>query len=103
MKRNMELLRTIRATLRYHRKPLLGFHLYFSLLGLFLIGPFVGWLLNALVTLTGATLISNDQLVRFAFTTAGNFWLAISGVLFAVLVFLQVAGIILLVTRTRQG
>lgn len=97
------LLTNLWSIIRYHRRPLMGFHLYFSALVLFLFAPVVTGLLEIMVRFSGASLISNDELVRFLFTPLGNLWLVISGILLSLLLFLQVAGIVILTTRNTKG
>lgn len=96
---NRLLFRHVLVGLRYHRRPLLAFHLYFVILAFSLLTPFTGWLLTVLLNLTGTGLVSNDDLVRFLFTPAGLLWLLVSGTFAIVLVFLQHTGMMLIASR----
>ncbi|MGX5913258.1 glycerophosphodiester phosphodiesterase family protein [Aliidiomarina sp. Khilg15.8] len=93
------LAREVFAGIRYHKRPLLAFHVYFTLLALFALSPLSGWLLAALVRLSGQSLIGNDDLVRFIFTPTGLFWVLLSATLITVLLFFQGAGMMLIAAR----
>jgi glycerophosphoryl diester phosphodiesterase len=93
------LTRDLIAGIRYHKRPLLAFHVYFTLLALFALSPLSGWLLAALVRVSGESLIGNDDLVRFLFTPTGFFWVLLSATLITVLVFFQAAGMMLISAR----
>lgn len=93
------LAREIVAGIGYHKRPLLAFHVYFSLLALFALSPASAWLLAALVELSGQSLVGNDDLVRFLLTPSGLFWLLLSATLISVLVFFQAAGMMLISAR----
>lgn len=99
MIRVKSLAREVIAGIQYHKRPLLAFHVYFTLLALFALSPISGWLLAALVRLSGASLIGNDDLVRFIFTPTGLFWVLLSATLITVLVFFQAAGMMLIAAR----
>lgn len=93
------LARDIIAGIGYHKRPLLAFHVYFSLLALFALSPASAWLLAALVELSGQSLVGNEDLVRFLLTAPGLFWLLLSTTLVSVLVFFQAAGMMLIAAR----
>lgn len=93
------LTREVVAGIRYHKRPLLAFHVYFTLLALFALSPLSGWLLAALVRVSGESLIGNDDLVRFLLTPTGFFWVLLSSTLITVLVFFQAAGMMLIAAR----
>lgn len=95
--------RDILAAIRYHRRPLLAFHLYFALLSLLLLAPASGWLLAALVHLSGNTMIGNEELVLFALNPVGVLWVLISLTLAAMFIFIQHAGMMLIATRDAAG
>lgn len=95
--------RDILAAIRYHRRPLLAFHLYFALLSLLLLAPFSAWLMAALVHLSGSGMIGNEELVLFAFNPVGILWLLISLTLAAMFIFVQHAGMMLIATRDAAG
>ncbi|WP_198677035.1 glycerophosphodiester phosphodiesterase family protein [Aliidiomarina iranensis] len=95
--------RHILAAIRYHRRPLLAFHLYFALLSILLLAPFSAWLLAGLIHLTGSDMIGNEELLLFAINPVGVLWLLLSATLAAMLIFLQHAGMMLIATRDARG
>ncbi|EGN74798.1 glycerophosphoryl diester phosphodiesterase [Idiomarina sp. A28L] len=103
MIRFVQLKREILASIRYHRRALLAFHLYFALLLLTVFTPLSVWLLRALVTLSGETLVGNEALLGFMFNPSGMLWLLVSVTFFAVFIFLQHAGMILITSRNASG
>lgn len=100
---NRHLFRHALASLRYHRRPLLAFHVYFTILAFSLLSPVSGWLLSALVNLADVSLISNVDLARFLISPAGLLWILVSGTLAIVAVFLQHAGMMLVVSHGRDN
>lgn len=100
---NRQTFRYVVASLRYHRRPLLAFHIYFSILAFSLLTPAMGWLLALLLDFTGVHLVSNADMVRFLFTPYGLLWLLVSGTLAIVLVFLEHAGMMLIATHGPNG
>ncbi|MEX0622875.1 MAG: glycerophosphodiester phosphodiesterase family protein, partial [Saccharospirillum sp.] len=100
---NRHLFRHALASLRYHRRPLLAFHVYFTILAFSLLSPVSGWLLSVLVNLADASLISNVDLARFLISPAGLLWILVSGTLAIVAVFLQHAGMMLIVSHGRDN
>ncbi|MCH8501321.1 MAG: glycerophosphoryl diester phosphodiesterase membrane domain-containing protein [Aliidiomarina sp.] len=91
------------GNIRYHRRSLLAFHVYFAILMVVVLVPASAWLLTALVTLTGTSLIGNEDLLRFLLQPSGLAWALISLTLLAVAVFFQHAGMMLITTRNREG
>ena len=86
----------------YHKRPLLAYHLYFSLLALLALSPMSGWALAALVELSGYQMVGNQDLVRFLLTPLGIAWMLASASVIAFFVFFQSAGMILIATRQRE-
>ncbi|WP_037337646.1 glycerophosphodiester phosphodiesterase family protein [Saccharospirillum impatiens] len=100
---NRHLFRHALAALRYHRRPLLAFHVYFIILAFSLLSPVSGWLLSVLVNLADASLISNVDLARFLISPAGLLWILVSGTLAIMAIFLQHAGMMLIVSHGRDN
>jgi len=100
---NRHLFRHALAALRYHRRPLLAFHVYFIILAFSLLSPVSAWLLSVLVNLADVSLISNVDLARFLITPAGLLWILVSGTLAIMAVFLQHAGMMLVVSHGRNN
>lgn len=97
------LAQSILASIRYHWRPLLAFHVYFALLTLSTLAPFSAWLLSGLVRLSGASMLGNEDMVRFLITPAGLLWVLVSGTLAAVFFFLQHAGMMLIASPRANG
>ena len=103
MIRFVQLKREILASIRYHRRSLLAFHVYFALLLLTVLTPLSVWLLRGLVKLSGETLVGNEALLAFLFNPSGVLWLLVSATFVAVFVFLQHAGMMLITSRDGTG
>ncbi|MFY0665977.1 MAG: glycerophosphoryl diester phosphodiesterase membrane domain-containing protein [Natronospirillum sp.] len=103
MSQTRRLAQSILASIRYHWRPLLAFHVYFALLTLSTLAPFSAWLLSGLVRLSGATMLGNEDMVRFLITPAGLLWVLVSGTLAAVFFFLQHAGMMLIASPRADG
>ena len=91
------------ANIRYHRRSLLAFHVYFAILMVTVLVPASAWLLTALVKLSGASLVGNEDLLRFLLQPSGLVWALLSLTLVSVAVFFQHAGMMLITTRDRNG
>lgn len=95
--------RDILAAVRYHRKPLLAFHLYFAFFAFALWAPSTGWLLQGLLVVYGTSAIGNDALLAFAMTPVGGMWILLALTFAAVLIFVQHAGMMLIVSKDARG
>jgi len=91
------------ANIRYHRRSLLAFHVYFAILMVTVLVPASAWLLTALVKSSGASLVGNEDLLRFLLQPSGLVWALLSLTLVSVVVFFQHAGMMLITTRDRNG
>lgn len=96
------LTRQVWEALRYHQRPLLAYHVFFSLLALFALSPMAAWLLALLVNLSGYAMVSNLDLTRFLLTPSGMSWLLLSLTSLALLLFFQAAGTMLIAARDRD-
>ncbi|RUO33513.1 glycerophosphodiester phosphodiesterase family protein [Aliidiomarina sanyensis] len=103
MIRLTHLKRDIVAAVRYHRKPLLAFHLYFALFAFALWAPVTGWLLQGLIYVSGEPAIGNEALLAFAVTPVGGTWILLALTFAAVLIFFQHAGMMLIASRDARG
>ena len=90
------------GALNYHKRPMLAYHLYFSLLALFALSPLAGWLLAGLIELSGYSMLGNEDLARFLLTPVGIIWVMVSASFFAFLLFFQSAGMMLIAARDRD-
>jgi glycerophosphoryl diester phosphodiesterase len=82
---------------------MLVFHVYFIVLTFCLISPVSGWLLSILINTSDVSLISNVDLVRFVMTPAGMLWVLVSGTLTVMAIFLQHAGMMLIVSHGQDN
>ncbi|WP_372611809.1 glycerophosphodiester phosphodiesterase family protein [Halomonas sp.] len=90
-------------TLREHLRPLIAYHLFFTLLASSLVLPGVAWSLAYLLGRFGTPIITNAEMLDILMTPGGILWLlAAVGVTFLVL-FLQQAGMILVAVRPRDN
>ncbi len=90
-------------SLRGHLRPLIAYHLFFTLLASSLLLPAVAWSLTRLLAQFGRPVISNAELIDILMSTGGALWLlAAIGLTFLVL-YLQQAGMILVAVRPRDN
>ncbi|SHF12638.1 glycerophosphoryl diester phosphodiesterase [Modicisalibacter ilicicola DSM 19980] len=93
------LLTAVLASLREHWRPLVAYHLFFTLLAATLLLPASAAALAALLKRIGRPVFTNAQLLDIALSPAGLLWLlAAIGLAFLVLA-LQQAGMILVTVR----
>ncbi|SEK31409.1 glycerophosphodiester phosphodiesterase family protein [Halomonas daqiaonensis] len=89
-------------TLREHLRPLIAYHLFFTLLASSLLLPAVGWTLSGLLAQFGRPVITNNELIELLMSPGGLLWLlAAVGLTFLVL-YLQQSGMILVAVRPRD-
>ncbi|MCH8532548.1 MAG: glycerophosphoryl diester phosphodiesterase membrane domain-containing protein [Saccharospirillum sp.] len=91
-------LRLISISVRHHWRPLMAYYLYTSLLLAAVLVPAIGWSLTAMLSLTGETMVGNIDLIRLAATPLGALWVISAASLAAMLVFVQHAGMMALIT-----
>ncbi|AMD01082.1 glycerophosphodiester phosphodiesterase family protein [Halomonas chromatireducens] len=90
-------------SLREHLRPLVAYHLFFTLLASSLLLPSAAWALTSLLGRISQPVITNAELMGLLLTPAGLLWaLAAIGMVFVVL-FLQQAGMILVAVRRRDN
>nr|WP_299239958.1 glycerophosphodiester phosphodiesterase family protein [uncultured Halomonas sp.] len=88
------------TSLREHWRPLLAFHLFFTVLATTLLLPASATALAALLKRIGRPVFTNGQLLDIALSPTGLLWLLIAiGTTFLIL-FLQQAGMLLVAMRT---
>lgn len=97
------LLRAVIASLREHWRPLVAYHLFFTLLATTLLLPASAGALATLLRRIGRPVLTNDQLLDILLSPAGLLWvLAAIGFTFLGL-FLQQAGMLLVTVRRSGG
>ncbi|RDB42318.1 glycerophosphodiester phosphodiesterase [Halomonas sp. DQ26W] len=90
-------------SLREHLRPLVAYHLFFTLLASSLLLPTVAWTLTGLLGRISQPVITNAELLDLLLTPTGILWsLAAIAMIFVVL-FLQQAGLILVAVRRRDN
>ncbi len=99
----LELGRSVWDGIRYHRRPLLAFHIYFSILLVTTLAPAAAWLLGGLISLTGEPMIGNEDLIAFLLTPQGMAWLLLFGALGAGFLYVEHAGMMLVATPDASG
>nr|WP_298375987.1 glycerophosphodiester phosphodiesterase family protein [uncultured Halomonas sp.] len=93
------LLTAVTASLREHWRPLLAYHLFFTLLATTLLLPASATALAALLKRIGRPVFTNGQLLDIALSPMGLLWLLVAiGTAFLIL-FLQQAGMMLVAVR----
>ncbi|MBB3331023.1 glycerophosphoryl diester phosphodiesterase [Halomonas campaniensis] len=98
-----QLSRDVLRSLREHLRPLIAYHLFFTLLASSLLLPAVAWSLTRLLGQFGRPVITNAELIDILMSTGGALWLlAAIGLTFLVL-YLQQAGMILVAVRPRDN
>lgn len=90
------------AAVRYHKRALVAYHLYFSLLALFALSPLAAWTLAGLVRISGSRMQGNEDLLYFLVTPTGAAWLIVASAIFAFFIFFQAAGMILIAARDQD-
>lgn len=94
-----DLLTAVATSLREHWRPLVAYHLFFTLLTATLLLPASAGSLAALLRRIGRPVLTNEQLLDVALSPVGLLWLLTAiGLTFLVL-FLQQAGMILMAVR----
>lgn len=90
-------------SLREHLRPLLAYHLFFTVLASAVLLPSVAWTLTGLLGQFGRPVISNAELLDILISPGGMLWLlAAIGLTFLIL-YLQQAGMILVAVRPRDN
>ncbi|MBA3989103.1 MAG: glycerophosphodiester phosphodiesterase [Idiomarina sp.] len=90
------------TALAYHKRPMLAYHVFFSLLALLALSPLAGWALAGLIELSGYSMLGNEDLVRFLATPLGVAWMIAAASVFAFLLFFQAAGMLLIAARNQD-
>lgn len=90
-------------SLREHLRPLVAYHLFFTLLASSLLLPGVAWTLTSLLGRFDRSVITNTELLEMLLSPGGLLWLlAAVGLTFLVL-YLQQAGMILVAVKRRDN
>lgn len=97
------LARSVLRALRNHLRPLIAYHLFFTLLASLLVLPGIAWTLTRILERFGRPVLTLPELLGLFMSPAGAAWLLLSVVLGLVVLYVQQAGMILLAVRPRDG
>ncbi|MEC9482999.1 MAG: glycerophosphoryl diester phosphodiesterase membrane domain-containing protein, partial [Halomonas sp.] len=90
------LLAAVTSTLREHWRPLVAYHLFFTLFATTVLLPGSASLLTALLRRIGRPVLTNDQLLEVILSPAGLLWALTVTVITFLILFLQQAGMLLI-------
>lgn len=97
------LARSILSALRNHLRPLIAYHLFFTLLASLLVLPGIAWTLTRILERFGRPVLTVSELLGLVTSPAGAAWLLLTAVLTFVVLYLQQAGMLLLAVRPGNG
>lgn len=90
-------------TLRDHLRPLIAYHLFFTLLASALLLPLIGWVTRGLLAQLRRTVVTNDELISLLFSPLGLIgMLVILGFTFLI-IYWQQAGMLLVAVRPKNN
>ncbi|MFC3285150.1 glycerophosphodiester phosphodiesterase family protein [Litchfieldella rifensis] len=90
-------------SLREHLRPLLAYHLFFTVLATAVLLPAMAWTLTNLLKQLGRPVITNSELLDILLTPFGILWLLAAIGLSFLILYLQQAGMILVAIRPRDN
>ena len=90
-------------TLRDHLRPLIAYHLFFTLLASALLLPLIGWATRGLLAQLRRTVVTNDELISLLFSPLGLMgMLVVLGFTFLI-IYWQQAGMLLVAVRPKSN
>ncbi|RUR40694.1 glycerophosphodiester phosphodiesterase family protein [Vreelandella populi] len=90
-------------TLRDHLRPLIAYHLFFTLLASALLLPLIGWATRGLLAQLRRTVVTNDELISLLFSPLGLIgMLVVLGFTFLI-IYWQQAGMLLVAVRPKSN
>lgn len=90
-------------SLREHLRPLVAYHLFFTLLASSLLLPAVAWTLTSLLGRFERAVITNAELLELLLSPTGLLWLLAAVGLSFLILYLQQAGMILVAVKRRDN
>jgi glycerophosphoryl diester phosphodiesterase len=90
-------------SLREHLRPLVAYHLFFTLLASSLLLPAVAWTLTGLLGRFDRPVITNAELLELLLSPGGILWLLVAIGLTFLILYLQQAGMILVAVKRRDN
>ena len=88
-------------TLRDHLRPLIAYHLFFTLLASALLLPVIGWITQGLLAQLKRTVITNDELISLLFSPLGLACMLVGLVFTFLILYWQQAGYVQVAVRPR--
>lgn len=90
-------------TLRDHLRPLIAFHLFFTLLASALLLPVVTWVIRGLLAQLNRTVVTNDELISLLFSPLGLVGMLIGLGFTFLVIYWQQAGMLQVAVRPRDN
>lgn len=84
-------------------RPLLIYHLFFSVLAFVLLAPATAWLLTRILSTTGHPLVSHQEMLNFFISPPGLAWILAAGSLTVLILFIHHAGMIIIAAYSGMG
>lgn len=90
-------------TLRDHLRPLIAFHVFFTLLASALLLPAITWMFRALLAQLNRTVVTNDELIALLFSPQGLVVMLVGLGLTFLIIYWQQAGMLQVAVRPRDN
>lgn len=94
--------RDVLSALREHLRPLIAYHLFFTLLASGLLLPGIAWTLAHVLERFDRPVLTIPELLGMVLSPSGSLWLLLTIALAFLVLYLQQAGMILLAVRPRD-
>jgi len=95
--------RSVLRSLRDHLRPLIAYHLFFTLLASGLLLPGIAWTLTHLLERFERPILTRTELLDLLLSPGGVLWLLLAITLTFLVLYLQQAGMILVAVRRRDN
>lgn len=95
--------RSVLRSLREHLRPLIAYHLFFTLLASSLLLPGIAWTLSHLLGRFNRPVLTSAELLDLLLSPGGMLWLLLAIALTFLVLYLQQAGMILVAVRRRDN
>ena len=90
-------------TLRDHLRPLIAYHLFFTLLASALLLPAITWVIRGLLAQLNRTVVTNDELIALLFSPLGLVGMLVGLGFSFLIIYWQQAGMLQVATRPRDN
>lgn len=94
---------SVLSALRDHLRPLIAYHLFFTLLASGLLLPGIAWTLTHILERFGRPVLTAAELLGLLLSPTGSLWLLLTIALTFLVLYLQQAGMMLLAVRPRDS